>query len=219
MFCRKWCPELTCANFSSSPFAWIHHDVTQNLLENECMKKYSFKANLLLLQTAILKCPVLFIKRQQWKDNVFWKWFLCYCKQIERHCGSWQQNYKISMFILAHHSFHACCACSVVYWFPWQHDTDTSASFPFIPRCKQMHPHCPRRGSPVLLSRSVPIAGLVLWGPREGVIPQMNFSSHLSSPLKNVFLRSRRPRSCCRLIFNIMCFNFGVWYKSDGYWS
>lgn len=61
---------------------------------------------------------------------------------------------------------------------------------------------------------------LLLWGPREGVIPQMNFSSHLGSLLKQPFVRSRRLRSCLRsadscylslhLIFNIMCFNFRV---------
>lgn len=57
-------------------------------------------------------------------------------------------------------------------------------------------------------------------GHGRGVIPQMNFSSHLGSLLKQPFVRSRRPRSCLRsadscclslhLIFNIMCFNFRV---------
>lgn len=52
---------------------------------------------------------------------------------------------------------------------------------------------------PRLLSRYVPLTGFVLWGPREGVIPQMNFSSHLSSPLKNLFVCLRQPPAVCAL--------------------
>lgn len=80
-----------------------------------------------------------------------------------------------------------------------------------------------------LLSCYSPLSGFVLWGPWEGVIPQMNFFSHLSSPLKNLFVCSRQPHSCLcsadpcyiplHLIFNVMCFNFEIWCKSDGYWS
>lgn len=156
MFCRKWCPKLSCANSLPSALAWIHRNATQNLLE----KKYSFKANVLLLQTAILKYPVFLLKDNNEGKMFFFYFFFFKGSRVKVNnlkgiVG--QQNYRISVCIPARRSFmltacarlYACCAFSVVYWFPQRHDTGTSASFPFIPCCKQMHVHSPRRGSPV----------------------------------------------------------------------
>ena len=188
---------------------------------------------LLLLHAAILKHLVFFfffVFFFLFKDK-YERIFLrlpFYCKHFERHCGSWQQNYKNSVCIPTRRSFmlpactclYACCAFSVVYWFPQRHDTDTSASFPLIPCCKQMRPHRPQHVSPV--SWAAPsLSQDCAVGTTGGCHPtnEFLFASQLSikEPVGALTTSPQLFTPCKRLLFipaphllNMICFNFAI---------